>query len=405
MTAAGSVLRERVGGWITPALVVAAIWLGWQCVREVGAERLPPALALSISAQSPRVLARAAEAEFAAERLENAEALARDALRRAPFDVRAVRVLGMSAARTDRAALADNLVTLAGNWSLRDDPAHAWLIETRLQQGSLGSAMAHADTLARRREDLYPQLFNMFETAAKLDPRAAPPLVGLLAQNPPWRYAFVDHLQKSRDGLALAVALAEPLERTSTGRLTNDELYELYSGLIDQGFTPTAAELRRRLQRPPTMPFVFNGAFAEAAGVAPFDWKLSNGPGVSAAFAPDDVRQGQSALRVSYDGFAVSTVAEQLVVLPPGRYKLTGERRTEAGRGPSRLSWVVLCRSGVELGREPATAQSSAWEQLALEFTVPDLGCDMQWIRLVTRAQDRRSDNVVWFDRMAITPA
>src|SRR5690606_6261812 len=106
---------------------------------------------------------------------------ARARLRQSPFDVRALRVAGLVAARNGQDELANEVVTLAGNWSLRDDPAHAWLIEYRLRRGDDGSAFAHADTLVRRREDVRTQVFDLFTTAANSDPRSLPVLIDLLS--------------------------------------------------------------------------------------------------------------------------------------------------------------------------------------------------------------------------------
>ena len=99
-------------------LVAVAIWLGWQVVREMAVGRLPAELSLRLSPGSALVLGRAAETEFAADRFENAEYLARQSLVRAPFNVQALRVLGLATAESGRKTEADDILTLAGNWTI-----------------------------------------------------------------------------------------------------------------------------------------------------------------------------------------------------------------------------------------------------------------------------------------------
>ena len=213
---------SRAGGrgWLTEyapyALTIGAIWLGWQILLQPVIQRAPPELAVRVAPGSPLVLQRAAEAEFVAgekdddaRRYDNAASLARDALALAPFNVRALRVVGLTEARAGREPIADEILTLAGNWSLRDDPAHAWLVEYRLRRGDYASSFAHADTLARRREDIRPQIFRLFTLAAATDTaRALPEVARLLDARPPWRQSYFDSLYVSGEGLQVAANLA-----------------------------------------------------------------------------------------------------------------------------------------------------------------------------------------------------
>ncbi|HUH22823.1 MAG TPA: hypothetical protein VLZ51_02035, partial [Brevundimonas sp.] len=214
--------RRSVRDLAPYVLTVGAVWLGWQVVLQPVLQRGPPAIAVKAAPGSALVLRRAAETELlaaesdgadAATHVDNAAFLAREALVRSPFDVRALRVIGLTEDRSGREDRADALLTLAGNWSLRDDPTHAWLVQHRLQRGDYASALAHADTLIRRRENLRPQVFRLFSTAAAQDPQRALPVVArLVAAHPPWRQAYLDSLYTSREGLQLAVNLAQSLE-------------------------------------------------------------------------------------------------------------------------------------------------------------------------------------------------
>lgn len=389
-------------------LTAAAVVLGWQIIVQPLMQRAPVEAAIRLAAGSPLVLRRAAESELASGRFENAAALSRDALLRSPFDVRALRVLGLAEAQAGRENVADDILTLAGNWSLRDDPAHAWLVERRLRGGDYTSAFAHADTLVRRREDIQPQVFRLFTVAGTEDPqRALPVIASLLAAQPPWRSAYLHSLNQTPQGLQVAANLAILLE-TGRARLTNGELEHLYSTLLDGRNLEALSAIRGRINRPSTDEAVTNGGFADATAPQPFQWRLLQSAGIAVEIAADDLRPSNAALRVEYDGYATGTVTEQLTSLPPGSYRLAAEARTEAGAPADRLAWTLSCAvSGSGIISVPAGVSGSApgaWATLSGRFEIPE-DCPAQWLRLETRADDRRSPTVVWFDRISITPS
>ncbi|WP_439475920.1 tetratricopeptide repeat protein [Brevundimonas sp.] len=353
------------------------------------------------------MLRRAAESELAAGRIDNAAALSRDALVRSPFDVRALRVLGLTEARARREDAADDILTLAGNWSLRDDPTHAWLVERRLRRGDYASSFAHADTLVRRREDIQPQVFQLFTLAAAEDPQRSLPVVArLLAADPPWRTAYLASLNHTPQGLQVAANLALLLEAGRTP-FTNDELQRLYSALNHVGGIGSIQTVRGRLNRPPLDTAVTNGGFDETDHPGPFQWRLYEKAGIVAEIVADDLRPSNPALRVDYDGYATGTIVEQLTYLTPGSYRFTAVVRSETGSPPARLAWTLSCATG---GGDKASiptgisgAAANTWVNLSGRFEVP-AACTAQWLRLETRADDRRTPSSVWFDQIAISP-
>ena len=278
---------QRAAGWkagvATYGTIALAVWLGWEVIKVPVAQRAPPELAVRISPKSPEVLARAADGELDARRLDNAAFVARASLAMAPFNARALRVLGLAIADADPVD-ADQLLTLAGNLSLRDNVTHAWLTEQRLKRGDYRSAFAHADTLVRRRAGLGPQVFNLYTTAATSDPRALPALVELLATRPRWRQDYLQYLYARNERTALLATLVLALE-PSDGRFSDDELRELYSTWRRQKRVAGMRLIREKLNRPATRPFIQNGDFEqpEARQILPFGWTMGLGAGISAA--------------------------------------------------------------------------------------------------------------------------
>jgi hypothetical protein len=111
----------------------------------------------------------------------------------------------------------------------------------------------------------------------------------------------------------------------------------------------------------------------------------------------------------AYARGAIGRVAEQLVYLEPGAYRLTAAVRTESGHPADRLAWTLTCATagGGERASTPAGAAGAptdAWAALSGRFEVP-ANCPAQWLRLETRAADRRDPTLVWFDRVRLARA
>lgn len=400
--------RPRAGDIASYGLTIGAVVLAWQIAIQPLIQRAPVEAAIRLAPGSPLVLRRAAESELVAGRIDNAAGLGRDALGRAPFDVRALRVVGLTEARAGREDAADEILTLAGNWSLRDDPAHAWLVERRLRRGDYASAFAHADTLVRRRQDIQPQVFRLFTVAGTEDPqRSLPVIASLLAAEPPWRDAYLAGLRETPQDLQLAASLAILLE-AGRAPMSQVELQRLYRALLNKGQLEALRTVRSRLNRPPPGVAVTNGGFADPDAPEPFQWRLIQKAGVVAEIVADDLRPANPALRIDYDGYATARIAEQLTSLAPGSYRFSAETRSESGEPAARLSWTLSCATGggaiAALPAGETTARRNVWTTLSGRFVVPE-ACPVQWLRLETRAADRRSPTVVWFDKIAISPA
>jgi len=94
--------RPGAGDIASYGLTIGAVVLAWQIAIQPLIQRAPVEAAIRLAPGSPLVLRRAAESELVAGRIDNAAALGRDALGRAPFDVQALRVVGLTEARAGR---------------------------------------------------------------------------------------------------------------------------------------------------------------------------------------------------------------------------------------------------------------------------------------------------------------
>jgi hypothetical protein len=408
MTASAYTGRLRKGFREALPYVIGAcaVWLAWHVVQQPIIDRAPPQAAVRIAPASAVVLRRAAEAELLADRPDNARDLAGIALDRSPFDVRALRVYGLATSTLGDRARANEVLTLAGNLSLRDDPTHAWLIEQRLRQGNYASAFAHADTLARRRQELHPRVFQLFTAAAVEDPRAVPALARVLAARPPWRQPYLYGLNLSRRNTGVQANLAILLQR-SANPLTTEELEQMYMYWLGDGRVEALRTVRDHLRRPPPTPVVANPTFEGGREeIAPFGWMMATGSGYVAEISQDPDRAGQSVLQVNYDGYSQADyLAQQLLMLTPGSYRLVLSSRTDAAPSDGlRLSWSVVCYENHQVLADVRPAASSAWRSEDASFAVPSAGCTAQWLRLNGRPEERRATVAASFDDILLTP-
>lgn len=392
--------------WLPYGLILASVWLGWEMAKPVLADRAPPAIALRVAPTSATALRRAGELELQGGRFDNAADLARDALSRKPFDARALRVLGLAEDRLGRAAQADELLTLAGNLSLRDDPTHGWLIRKRLEQGNYYSAFAHADTLARRRPDTQDQVFNLYAKAGVTDARSIPSLVRLLAEDPPWRRYFLNYLYFKRPEVApLAGTLAIQLQHTRMP-MTNEELGLLYGVWLSQGRLQGVREVRARLMRPPTSVGVTNGDFSTPLDqqVLPFGWKIESVAGLNPDILDRPDRPGDKALLISYRGFSNRLLASQVLTLSAGRHSLAVDMMTTRD-GNADLVWRLTC-----LGAAAPLANFSTrggrpdgeWRQVSGQITVPADACPLQRLDVLSGPSDGPATTETWIDNVKI---
>lgn len=392
--------------WLPYILIVASIWLGWQVIQSLMVWRAPPHVAVSIAPGSPEALRRLAESNYERGGRESARELAVASLRAAPFQTRALRVVGLADARMNRLSQADDELTLAGNWSLRDTAAHAWLVERRLRQGNYVSAFAHADTIARRNRDASRAVFELFIEAAVTDRRAVKPILDLVALKPIWRQDFLDTLYADERGPALLATVAVGLEPT-TGRLSDVELAQLYTVWLRERRFAGLKALKLALGRPDNGPGVADGAFSQNVQLAPFAWTVGTGPGLAAEITADELDSENSALWVQTDAFSPGQAASQLLTLSPGDYRWTGRARVATEAPSSLLDWTVTClETGAEIARLPVDdiPENGEWARFVRVVRVPATGCSMQWLAIKASPGNRRGYVVAWFDDFSVRP-
>jgi hypothetical protein len=386
--AKGAGSNDRIGGWAEVALKAAA-------------GKLPLDRGKRAAPLSP------------------ADAASRDAIRRqaelallaAPYNPRALRILGQLAEAGGDSEAAAKFMRAAAERSSGESLAVLWMLQRSAQQKNYAQTMHYADVFLRKRpqfmEHVVPALAQMAESP---DPRASAELKKVLLQNPRWRASFFEHLparvSDARTPLNLLLGIkptAAPPTDADVGAylrvLIGHKLYELAYYTWLQFLS--AEQLS-------TIGFLANDSFESAPSGLPFDWVISPGSGVTVDIAarPDEPDKHALLLelgpgRVEFQGVT------QLVLLTPGSYRFKGMLKGEL-RGARGLQWRISCAGSGQppLAEGPMFVGVVAkWSEFDIAFTVPDTDCRAQEVRLDLAARSASEQLVSgsdWYDDLQL---
>lgn len=411
-------------GLLAGGLAVLVLMLGWMILVSALADRDSanrPQDALAARADDAQALASLADRRLAAspaggsDAATAAEMLARRALLADPLELTAYRTLGLAAAARGRIEAADELMTIAGRRAKRDRPTQLWLLQRRAAQGRYPEAVIHADGLLRAWPiEMRPQVTRLLSAMA-VDPAAGRAIAGVLATDPPWRSRFLIDLSRGDSDLAAPFTVFSALQ-DSGHPPRNIELAAYVDRLVREGLYQAAFVTWAQLLPPEGVKGrgdVYDGGFDGLPGPAPFNWQLPRlkGASVDLGPAPDGAASssGGGALRLSFGGGAAPVVlARQLLVLPPGRYRLLGQARTERFDSALGLTWTLRCAEGAKgpAGETGAINQSPGWTPIAAEFEVRPGACSAQWLTLEQAAhRPVATRGQIWFDDLRILRA
>ena len=362
-----------------------------------------PALALRWNPHDARALSAQAEldmqpdapagARARAEGLARA-AIARDATLGTPY-----RILGFIAEEQGRDALVAPYLAHAEALSRRDLATQLWFINHAVARDDTGGALHHFD-IALRTSDLAPTVLYPVLGNAIAEPGIVPPLAAMLAKHPPWRDGFLaDAIDKS-DALPGLVQLADALAARSTP-LSGDQARALLNHLTEKRAFALAAHVRDGRIRS-TGP-VYDPGFDRADGPYPFGWSLVNTSDLSAERESNGNRPGDARLSFRVKPEQSGVLAQQLLVLKPGHYRITTTGHHDGVNLVTAPYWALSCgdlppRPLVTLSLPVGEASQSA----AADFDVPADKCTGQWLVLAARAADRPEGVAGWIDRLDV---
>jgi hypothetical protein len=293
----------------------------------------------------------------------------------APLDPVALTYLGLAADKKGDAVRAKALMTLAVRSDGRALRARLWLMDQDLRHRDYRAAIEHFDRLVRIGPPGTAGLINAM-TGVVRDPASRAPLARKLATNPPWRANFLYALnQQGMSPDVIYQLTAQDSARTQVlfeqaallqSLLKNNEYERAYLAWIN--FLPESS----LKQLGP----VYDPQFQDLPGPLPFNWKLSDGSDGSSEF------NKPRGLNASYLGGNVAILAEQTLLLSPGRYHLSVI--ASGSDENNQLSWTVTCpTAGEPLQALKITGLKGDRQRYTTQFQVPASACGAQRLTLV----------------------
>jgi len=403
--------RPRLPNFVSFVMAVSLVWLGGQFIRQGVSDNLldsKPEIAVLWQGDSSDALAQLARQDLEAKNPGGAARLAVKSLQHAPLNAQALTTYALAMEALHQPLVAGRAMTLAGQRSWRDLITQVWLFRRDVLASDFTDAFDHADALMRRVPSPPIAVLRILAVAAR-NPDAIGPLVDRLALNPGWREKFFIFLCGYEQPPATDVA-GQLLTRLATGpsRPTELETGIYLATLAGQHKYQEAEQAWRQLTPGASAKtYVHNGGFELPARTTPFDWWLTSGLGWSASIADAPAGGHGKALRIDYGGDSKPLPLRQLIVLPPGGYRLSG-RMLDAGENPARgFSWRVLCAGGSDplaIAAQPS-GPTGKWQTFSAEFDVPASDCPAQLLDLAVTRGDLPNAVTVWFDDLSIVPA
>ena len=303
-----------------------------------------------------------------------------------PLNARALRILGQLAEAEADDTSASKFMAAANRLSLHEPIATYWLLRASAEAQDYKSAIRYADVILRTTRLLNPAVVPILALICA-DKNGAALIEAVLADNPPWRTQFIAALPNdvpdARTPLGLLLAL-----RDAPVPLTADDIDPYIERLVTHKFYSLAYYTWLQFLPPDELRragLLFNGNFDEQPSGLPFDWKITQGSGVTVDIVPRPGKAGAHALMVDFEyGRVDYRSVTELVMLAPAAYRFSGEYQSKLV-GPRGMKWRVVCANGTttSAGESPMIiGKTAGWENLAFTFTVPATDCPAQYVRL-----------------------
>lgn len=369
---------------LAAAILLGCLGVGWLAIRTTAVETMPPgqpALAQIAPGDPDRVL-DVAMVDFIVKRGQlddGGYAAVGDAARAAPLDARPYLLLAVRhLVRNDRHPILAMLE--AGR---RLDPRQRWirlmLLDQYLRANRYGEAAVEFLVLSRlvdsANNPILAELARM-----TIDPSTAGAMRQTLARYPDMEIGVLKQLALSGVSAQLVWKTASAAARAKAGE-PNGWGEALVASAIQRHNAPLARKIWLAVYHIPPQAaaaFPYDGDLSGLAGAPPFNWTfLANEIGA--------VDRTKGSISISYYGRQPGELGNQLLVLPPGNYRLTfsigGNKATDGGPG---LAWTLNCdgqENPLLLDARAATS-TGASQRIGADFAVP-ANCPAQWLRLV----------------------
>lgn len=311
---------------------------------------------------------------------------------KAPLAPEPYLVRGALAQLEKRDGAAERLFVAAAWRDPRAVAAHYFLADRYLKTRRVEQALTEMAVLSR----LVPATAQSFAPAVAsfvASPSARPAVRRFLRTSPEFEPGVLFELARNPANADLVLQL------WSGGRAPPSPNWQgqIVQSLVKAGQFDKAKAVWRRVSGLKTSSaLLFNPEFRALPAPEPFNWAFNATGGVVEPAEGDR-------LRVIYYGREDAVLAEQLLMLAPGRYRLSLEY-SGGSRGEGSVAWAVRCRpSDRMIGQIPLSADR-AGKPVELAFDVPE-GCRVQSLRLVGAPAEFSSSVEVMVGKLRLTKA
>lgn len=265
-----------------------------------------------------------------------------------PTAVPAAATLGLLAEANGAASAARRAFHYGERLSRRDLSTELWLIEDAVRRQDVADALHHYDVALRTQPGASDILFPVLAQAS-IDPPIGPALEKTLLMRPVWVQPFLGFLASQSTRPDAVADLFEQLQRRGLTVEASPQV-SLIGRLIAANRIDRAWAYYAALHPGVTRDRARDPNFAAPAAVpTAFDWQTVDDAGVAAT-----IQRGATSGVVTFSAppSVGGGIVQQLQLLPPGRYRLSGTSEGIDQSPQERPYWLLRCvADGRELGR------------------------------------------------------
>ncbi len=322
--------------------------------------------------------------------------IATAALMREPVNASAAKLMGLSYALENNAALARKYFQQSEVLSRRDLTAQLWLLEDAVSRDDVETALRHYDKALRTSKPIASTLFPILASALD-DENVSDQVIALLQAKPLWSDRFLSFAIPKVEKASVLMEMVRKLDfDTSANPILAKKIVARLDEIEGSGAAYAAYQQLFLRDRNAFGSLLTNGDFSRIPDGSIFDWRLRNG---ASAFARrESAGGGTYRLHLVERGERGGTLASQNTVLAPGTYVV---KATAGGLqdGTQILRILVSCtdptgswRQRIDISVDPKPGSFSR------EISVP-AGCVAQQFALGTPPA-RNAD--LWISDLAV---
>jgi len=358
--------------------------------------------AASFAPNHPRVLASEIDGELGSNKgvvTDRARTAARKLARRAPLRDNPMLIGGIDALVAKDPWKAKQFLSHALARNPRSEFARLLMLELDLRTSDVKHAVIDMTILGRLLPDVQTVFVPELARMAR-DPRTSRALAPTLRSDPVMLASVLQHLARNGADPRLVLELAGGVSPPPND--VADWREPLLRAMVDRGDAVQARRLWGAfagMEQTGSGAAIYDNGFRGLPGLPPFNWALK----ASEIGVAERDRDG--GLQIEYYGRQPGELAEQLVALPPGRYRLGFRAEGDINDPQHRLFWRIACvwSEKAALIELPIADLTFAGRTIAGDFTVP-AGCSAQWLRLVGEPTEFPKVESVMIRQIRIVP-